>query len=182
MLNLSFTPFPVLTTDRLLLRKLTLEDAEEILVQRSHPTIQKFIKREPAKNIEDAKAWLEMVLKQEENNKSITWAIVLKGSTKLIGTICLWNIEEELDRAEVGYGLHPDHFSKGIMNEAMLAIAAYGFETMKLQRMDAYTHKDNVASRRLLAKNGFERNLDFESAYEDKAELEYNVIYTLLAQ
>lgn len=177
---INFTPFPVLTTDRLILRKLSMDDAEEILVQRSHPEIQKFIKREPAQNIGEAKAWLEMVLEKEANNESITWAIVLKGTTKLIGSICLWNIEKELDRAEVGYGLHPDHFRQGIMNEAMSAVTRYGFEVMKLQRIDAYTHKDNVASRTLLDRNGFKRNLDFESTFEDKEELEYNVIYSLV--
>lgn len=177
---ISFTPFPVLTTDRLILRKLSMDDAEEVFVQRSHPEIQKFIKREPAKNIDDAKAWLAMVLEKEANNESITWAIVLKGTTKLIGSICLWNIEKELDRAEVGYALHPDHFRQGIMGEAMSAITTYGFEVMKLKRIDAYTHKDNVASRTLLGKNGFERNLDFESAYGDQEELEYNVIYSLV--
>lgn len=180
MLNLNFTPFPTLTTDRLVLRKLVLEDAPEIFIQRSHPTIQKFIKREPPKTIEDARTWLKMVLEREQENESITWAIVLKGNERLIGTICLWNIEKESDMAETGYSLHPDHFQKGIMNEAMEAVTAYGFDVMKLKRMDAYTHKDNVASRRLLEKNGFERNLDFESTYEDKAELEYNVIYTLV--
>lgn len=127
MLELNFTPFPVLKTDRLLLRKLTVEDTEEIFIQRSHPTINKFIKREPPKRIEDAEAWLAMVLKHEENNESITWGIVLKGSTKLIGSICLWNIQKELDLAEVGYSLHPDHFGKGIMHEAMYTIVAYGF-------------------------------------------------------
>lgn len=175
-----FTPFPELTTERLMLRKLSLDDAAEIFVQRSHPTIQKFIHRAPAQNIEEAKAWMEMVLRQEQNNESVTWAIVPQGATRLIGTICLWNIEKELDRAEIGYSLHPDHFRQGIMNEALSAVTAYGLGVMKLKRIDAYTHRDNAASRKLLARNGFERNLDFESVYEDKAELEYNVIYTLL--
>lgn len=53
---------------------------------------------------------------------------------------------------------------------------------MRLRRIDAYTHKDNVASRRLLEKNNFERNFDFEITYEDKAELEYNVIYSRLVE
>ena len=93
--------------------------------------------------------------------------------------MCLWNIEKENDLAELGYSLHPDYFGKGIMSEALLKIIAYGFENMKLRRIDAYTHKHNQPSLKLLAKHGFVRNTAFEAVYKDKAELEYNVIYTL---
>jgi len=180
MLNLNFHPFPTLSTGRLLLRELSLEDAPEIFIQRSHPVIQKYIKRQPAANIEEAKQFIERMLRQEKNNETITWAIVPKGEIKLIGLLCLWNIEKENQLAEVGYGLHPDHFSKGIMTEALLEVAAFGFKKIKLQRIDAYTNKNNRASLRLLEKNGFTRNVAFEETYPDKEELEYNTIYTLL--
>ncbi len=178
MLALNFTPFPILTTNRLVLRKLNLEDAEEMFVQRSHPEIQKYIKRTPAANMEEAKAFIEKVLHNEKNNETITWAITLKGTNKLIGSICLWNIEKEKHLAEVGYSLHPDYFGKGIMSEVIATVIIYGFEKMKLTRIDAYTNKNNLASLRLLEKNMFIRNHTFEKEYEDKKELEYNVIYT----
>lgn len=180
MLQLNFTPFPVLSTERLILRKLKEEDVDEIFIQRSHPTIQKFIKRTPAANKEDALEWIKKVTQLEADNESINWVIVPKGENKLIGCICLWNIEKELERAEAGYSLHPDYFGKGIMSEALAAITKYGFETMKLARIDAYTNKDNLASLALLKKNNFERNFDFEKDFEDKEELEYNVIYSRL--
>ncbi|WP_317897392.1 GNAT family N-acetyltransferase [Aurantibacillus circumpalustris] len=180
MLYPNFEPFPHLTTDRLILRKLEIEDAPEVFVQRSDPTINKFIKRESAKNIEEAKEWILKVLNNEKNNESITWVICLKGETKSIGTICLWNIERVLDKAEVGYSLHFNYFGKGLMNEALMKVVNYGFEEMKLKRIDAYTNKDNTASLKLLQKNKFFRNLEFENDYENKDELEYNTIHTRL--
>ena len=181
MLQLNFDPFPDLVTDRIILRKLCVEDAPEVFVLRSNSLINKFINREPAKNNKDAEEWILMVLEQEKNGNSINWAITLKGESKLIGSICLWNIERELERAEVGYSLHVDFFAKGIMNEVLEKVLSYGFEKMKLKRIDAYTHKENVASLKLLKRHKFERNLAFENDFEDKEELEYNTIHTLLS-
>lgn len=180
MLTLQFTPFPTLSTERFQLRELLESDVKEIYIQRSHPTIQKYIKREPARNEEDALAFIRKVREQELAGKSITWVIVPKGEKALIGQVCLWNIEPENDKAELGYSLHPDWFNKGVMTEVLRAIIDYGFSTMKLQQIDAFTHKDNLASRQVLHKSGFVRNTSFEKTYEDREEMEYNTIYTLL--
>ena len=95
-----------------------------------------------------------------------------------MGLICLWNIEKENDLAEVGYSLHHAYFGKGIMNEVLARVVKFGFEEVKLKRIDAYTNKNNTASLKLLEKNKFVRNLAFEQEYEDKEEMEYNTIYT----
>jgi [ribosomal protein S5]-alanine N-acetyltransferase len=178
MQTFQFNPFPDLISDRLILRKLSLDDAPEVFVLRSDEVIRKYIKRPLALNIEEAKDWIVKILENEKNNETINWAIVPKGETKLIGIICLWNIEKELNRAEVGYSLHYNYFGKGIMNEALLNVMKYGFEVMKLKRIDAYTNKENLASIKLLERNNFSRNFAFEKVYENKEELEYNVIYS----
>ena len=179
MLVLNFNPFPVLQTERLVLRKITMHDAPEVFIQRSHPIIQKYIKRVPALSVAEAKEHILKITDLEKNNKSITWAITIKGNDKLIGSICLWNIEPELNKAEVGYSLHPDYYNKGIMSEALQKVVEYGFATMQVTSIDAYTNKDNLASLALLKKNGFVRNKDFEERMPDKTELEYNQVHTL---
>lgn len=181
MIVLNFEPFPILQTERLVLRKVTLVDAPEVFIQRSHPEIQKYIKRQPALSIDDAEQFIEKITTQEKNQESITWAITLKAEPKLIGSICLWKIEKENEKAEVGYSLHPDHFAKGIMSEALTQVCKFGFETMKLKCIDAYTNKENKSSLRLLNRNGFKRNVPFENESVSKEELEYNVVYTLLS-
>jgi len=180
MLDLNFDPFPLLTTELFTLRQIIPADGNEIFIQRSHPIALKYINRVPAANLEEALAFITKITGLLESNESVIWAIVPKGEEKLVGTICLWNIDKELDRAETGYGLHPDYFGKGIMSEVLSAVSNYGFQQMKLKRIDAYTHKDNKASLRLLEKNKFLRNHAFEADFEDKKELEYNTIHTLL--
>ena len=64
------------------------------------------------------------------------------------------------------------------MSEALQKVVEYGFATMQLTSIDAYTNKDNLASLALLKKNGFVRNKDFEERMPDKTELEYNQVHT----
>ena len=70
MLHVNFNPFPALTTDRFILRKLHITDSAEVFIQRSDPTIRKFIKRAPAINLGEAQAWIEKMLNQEEKKRN----------------------------------------------------------------------------------------------------------------
>ena len=72
-----------------------------------------------------------------------------------IGTICLWRFVEENASAEIGYELHPDHQSQGILQEALVNILDFAENTLQLKQIDAYIHQDNIASRRLVERNGF---------------------------
>lgn len=179
MLHLQFTPFPFFETERLVLRELHENDAPEVFVQRSHPVINKFIKREAARNEADALDWIRKQADRQSRAEGVLWAIALRDQPKLIGTACFWNIERENERAELGYSLHHDYFNRGIMTEALTPLINYGFEVMKLKCIDAYTNKDNNSSRKLLEKLGFKRNIPFENEFVDKEELEYNVVYSL---
>lgn len=76
---------------------------------------------------------------------------------KLIGTICLWNINQENYSAEIGYELHPEWQGKGIMKEALSKIIDYGFQKMKLKEIEAFTNPLNDSSTRLLEKNNFKK-------------------------
>jgi ribosomal-protein-alanine N-acetyltransferase len=179
MLDLNFDPFPVLKTQRLILRELSLNDSKEIFIQRSHPEIAKYIHRPIAKDINEAIQFIQKVTLNQKNEESITWAISKIADPLLIGTICLWNIDKMHDTAELGYSLHPDHFKQGLMNEAVVAVCDYGFRQIKVRRIDAFTNKNNQPSLSLLARNGFTRNQHLEVALEDKTELEYNQIFSL---
>jgi ribosomal-protein-alanine N-acetyltransferase len=179
MLNLNFDPFPTLRTQRLILRELTLKDAEEVFIQRSNPEINKYIHRTPALNSEEAIQFIQKITEQQKNKHSITWAITKNDSTKLIGSICLWNIDPLHNTAEVGYSIHPDFFKQGLMNESLIAVIKYGFGIMNAIRIDAFTNQKNIASLSLLARNGFERNTELELNLEDQTELTYNQIFSL---
>jgi [ribosomal protein S5]-alanine N-acetyltransferase len=172
--------FPELTTGRLTLRKLVHEDIDEIHFLRSDAAVLQYIKsREPATR-EEAEAWIERVIGENERRFVYLWVLVPHGSEKLIGTICFWRLDPENNKAELGYTLHPDFHGKGFMQEALEAVLRYGLEAMDLKLIEAITHEDNLKSRALLERNGFARNAALES--ERKAngeEPEHACVYTL---
>lgn len=180
MLELNFNPFPILRTSRLLLRQITNEDAEAVFILRSDPLINKYIHRQAAKSIKEAYDFIEKITNNQLNNSAIQWGITRSGNNQLIGNICLWNIDVKNNTAELGYSLLTDHFKQGIMQEALQAVKDYGFNVMKVKRIDAFTNKENVASLTLLARNGFLRNTELERSLEDQSELLYNQVFSLL--
>ena len=155
MIEINLTPFPKLVTDRLVLRELRMEDAEEIYLLRSDESVNALIDRATATSIEDAYSFINKILSAQNNNESIMWVIALKDDPKLIGTICCWNIVKEKDEAEVGYELLPPYHGKGIMHEALKKVIAYGFDILKLKKIVAEPKNINLNSIKLLEKCGF---------------------------
>ena len=178
MENLNFSPFPNLNTERLHLRQLKKEDANEIFILRSDESVNEFINRQKAKTIEDALQHIDKINTGINNNENIQWAITLKDNPVLIGTISLWNIVKENDCAEIGYELLPQFQGKGIMQEALSRVLAYGFENLKFKIIEAWLNADNLRSIKLLEKNNFRRDFDAENKI-DKIENANMIIYSL---
>ncbi len=165
------TTFPILTTERLILRQLEIQDEQEIFFLRSDERVNKYLVAPIAQNVEEARAFIKKINTGITNNESAYWAITLKNNNKVIGTICIWNMSIEENKAEIGYVLHPDLQGKGIMQEAIHAVIDYGFEKMKLRTMEAVLNPDNARSIALLKRNGF----IFQKKEEDGA-----VVYVLV--
>jgi ribosomal-protein-alanine N-acetyltransferase len=155
---MKFQPFPELKTERLLLRKIKVSDVDEVLFLRSDKTVNKFIERpenRKTKNKADALKFIEKIITEIENNKSISWEITFINNPKMIGSICLWNFSNNLKTAEVGYALNPEFQNQGIMHDAINCVIDYGFNKLNLDKIEAFTHSKNEPSKRLLEKNGF---------------------------
>ena len=155
-MNLNLMPFPILITDRLLLKRLALSDDTAIFALRSSDEVNKFIYRKKAETIKDAQDFIAKINTGIENNESIYWGIKLKNTEELIGTICLWNIEIETLIAEIGYELLPDFHGKGIMQEAISAVIPYVFK-LGFTTITAFPNADNVPSIKLLERNNFKK-------------------------
>src|SRR5437868_4861138 len=127
MLQLNFTPFPVLTTPRLILRQFTHDDAADLFEVRSNANIMQYINRPLAKTVDDAVDLIKVINDLLSSNNGITWCISLKNNQRFIGSIGFWRIEKENYRAEIGYLLNPAYQGAGLMQEAIDAIIPYGF-------------------------------------------------------
>ena len=154
----------VLDTTRLLLRQLKETDVSAIYSLRSNEQVNQFLNRAAAKDPEEAKAFIQKITE----NKSYYWGITLKENGEMIGAICLWNSSADRKSAELGYELHPDYQGKGYMDEAIKEVIGFAFRS-GFTSLEAYTHRDNLASTKLLLKHGFvhdEEGKDPEKPYQ----------------
>ncbi|MGN6568052.1 MAG: GNAT family N-acetyltransferase [Flavipsychrobacter sp.] len=168
MLHLNFNPFPILETEHLVLRRLSLKDERELFFLRSDKKVNQFIDRPLATSITDVRNFINVVNENTDRNEGISWTITVKGDDIMIGTMTLWNIVPEQDLAEVGYTLMPAYEGKGIMQEALQAVIQFGFDTLQLKRIEAFTHKDNERSKKLLERNGFVRDKNIEEKLDER--------------
>ena len=181
MLQPNFKPFPELKTERLLLRRIAMSDAEAIFFLRSDETVLKFINKEPAKSIQEAEEFIKRINDDIDANDVIMWAITLKEEPgKLVGTICFWRLQKENYRAEIGYVLHPHSWRKGIMKEAIHEVVEYGFSTMQLHTIEARINPDNQASAALLESTGFVKEAFFKEDYFFQGKFLDTEVYSLL--
>lgn len=154
-------PFPELSTDRLLLKQINKTDAADIFKFRSDEEVMRFIPRPVAKTIEDAEKVVDLVTEAINNQAGINWGIHLKEKTELIGIIGYVKLHKDNARAEVGYVLHRDHHSKGIIHEALHEVLNYGFNEMKLNSVEAVINPDNNRSIKAIEKMNFIREGHF---------------------
>jgi len=92
----------------------------------------------------------------------------------MIGSICLWNFSKNKKIGEVGYDLSQKFQRKGIMNESLKSILDFGFGKLNLNVIEAFTHRLNESSKKLLVKNGFKLVKDKND--EDNLD---NVVYEI---
>ena len=181
MLQVSFSPFPAINTERLLLRAIVEEDGAQLLRLRSDERSMKYLDRDPMKNLEESSLFIKKITDDLVNGDGITWVISLKEShTVLIGTIGFWKLFKENYRAEIGYMLMPEHFRNGLMGEAIKAVIAYGFNSMQLHTIKANINPDNEASRAILESNGFIKEAFFREDYFYNGRFINSEVYGLL--
>lgn len=179
-LHLNFDPFPVLETERLVLRSYRESDAPEVFFLRSDPRMMRYIDRPPAQGMDEAAAHIQRVLENQAKSEAIMWVITRKGDDSLIGNVGFWRMDQEHFRAEIGYMLMPDHQGQGIMNEAITAALDYAFRIIRLHSIEANVNPLNVASSRVLERLGFVREAYFRENYYYDGKFLDSAIYCLL--
>lgn len=152
----NYEQFPTLETARLLLREITIDDADAVFQLRSDPAVTRYNTGSPLTNRAEASTLIAVIASAYFRHVSVRWGITLKPDPTLIG-ICGYNIWLRAEqRASIGYDLRQGWWGRGIMTEALTAMIAFGFTRMDLQRIEADVHRDNAGSQRVLAKLGFQ--------------------------
>lgn len=149
--------FPVIETERLILREVTTVDASVMLEYLSDNDVVTPMGLAPFqtdKNVWDEINWYKSIY---DEGTGIRWGITLKDSGNVIGSCGFLNMLPKHHRAEVGYELNKNHWGKGIAGEALEAVVKYGFDHFQLERIEALIEPTNLPSQKLVEKQGFER-------------------------
>ncbi len=179
-LQISFNPFPIIETQRLILRQLRTDDAPALYKLRSDPETMKFVPRPIMEQEAEALTHIEMINEKISLNEGINWAISFRDNPEFIGIIGHFKLMTQDYRSEIGYMLAREHRCKGIMSEAIEAVLRYGFEQMGLHSVEAIIDPENVASATVLERSGFVREAHLkENQYYDGRFID-TVIYSLL--
>ena len=149
-----FNDLPILYTERLILRKMRLEDAEDLFEYASDPEVAKYVIWEPHKSVEDSINFLNSVITRYDKKEVSEWGLVHRENNKFIGTCgyVLWVPAHSL--AEIAYALSREYWGKGLMTEAIKEVIRFGFEKMNLNRIYARCFVENIGSYKVLEKAG----------------------------
>lgn len=145
----------VLETERLSLRKLTVEDAQFILTLLNEPSFIRYIGDKQVRNVEDAEAYiLNGPVASYERNAFGLYLVQLRESYTPVG-MCGFLKRAELPDPDIGFAFLPEFWRKGFAFEASAALLQDARARLKLQRILAITSLDNEASIKLLERLGF---------------------------
>lgn len=181
MLTLDFLNFPVLETERLLLREHVLGDADSLFKLRTSEEVMRFIDRERPKTLQDTQNMIVGINEGLLAGKNLAWVMALKEKPEeMIGAIGYWRTDLANHRAEIGYMLHPDYWRKGLTAEALKKTIAFGFENIGLHSISANINPGNDASRQLLLQHGFVKEAYFREDYYFNGKFLDSEIYSLL--
>lgn len=154
MNNYEFSPFPIIKTQRLILRKLEKTDSRYLYLMRNNSEVSKYIDRPLYKDLFETAGSIEKLNHGIIHNKWIFWALQNEDD-KFIGTICLWNYEDEFNVSDIGFELDPEFWHQGYMTEAMKAVIKFAFDKIKLNGIWAFTDSRNDLATKVLIKNNF---------------------------
>lgn len=149
-----FSNIPVLETDRLILRKIKLDDIDDMYEYASDAGVTKYLTWYP----HDSKAYTFEYVSYLQGRYKVgdffDWAVTLKSNGKMIGTCGFTRFDFFNDFAEIGYALNPKYHGRGIATEAVARVIEFGFKNLGLNRLECRYMVENIASRRVMEKNG----------------------------
>ncbi|MBP1920865.1 GNAT family N-acetyltransferase [Youngiibacter multivorans] len=147
-------------TERLVLRQLEKRDSLDMLVLKSNKKTAEHTDNEAYTSIGQAETFIDYIIGGSQAGRWLYFVIEAKETREFIGTITLWNFNDNKTVAEVGYEMLERFEGHGYMSEALRTVLEIGFEELGLVRIEAFTSKENLQSIRLLEKNGFKKEKD----------------------
>jgi ribosomal-protein-alanine N-acetyltransferase len=165
-LNLALAEFPVLETERLVLRQVTAGDTEAIFRMMADPRVTRYLGMAPFTTLDEATRRVQMFESEFQSRSGLAWAVTQRADGQFMGICRYTRFDTYHSRAVIGYLLSQQWWGQGVMPEAVSAAVGYGFTRLGLHSVQADIDPANTQSHRLLEKLGFvQEGLFRESFY-----------------
>lgn len=154
--------FPVLETERLILKNVTVNHLNEVFQHFASEEVNRFVDFDMAKTIDDAKEIVDWGYEIYSKNNGILWGIFKKADDIFMGQINFANRASDnftgiIHRTEIGFDLSPQYWGNGYMTEAMNSAISWIFKSYKIgiERIEAIININNHKAEKLASKVGF---------------------------
>ena len=149
-----FSNMPTLETSRFVLRKMSLDDTDDMFEYSKNAEVTKYLSWSPHPEKQYTFEYLTYIQDRYKTGDFYDWAIVCKDTQKMIGTCGFTCFDFPNNSAEIGYVINPDFHGQGIATEVSARVIRYGFEMLALERIECKFMMENRASLRVMEKIG----------------------------
>ena len=149
-----FSNIPILQTERLTLRRLMVSDTLDMYEYSRNEDVTRYLTWDAHPDASYTREYLQYLGTHYNVGDFFDWAVVLNSEDKMIGTCGFTRFDYNNNSGEVGYVINPAYRGHGIADEAVRAVMQFGFETLRLNRIEAKFIEGNSASMRVMEKTG----------------------------
>ena len=175
-----FVNFPCFESERLYFRNFNENDAFDLYQIRSNDKIMEYMDVYKLASAEEARKLIASVNEAYEKKQGVSWAIIEKSTSQIIGYFGFWKIMNEHCRAEIGYALKPAYWGKGYMSETLKRMIRFAFDDMKLHSIEANVNPANQNSINVLERIGFKKEAYFKENFLFCGKFLDSLIFSLL--
>lgn len=170
-----------LETDRLLLRRFRIEDAEQMFKNwASDLDVTEFLTWKPHANVEETKAVLDIWIKKYPDLSFYNWAIECKQTQEIVGNISVIKLDEKIEAVEIGYCMGKNWWGQAIMPEALSAVIRFLFAKVGVNRIAACHDSNNEKSGKVMIKAGMQYEGTMRAVAKNRHGIYDRVWYSIL--
>ncbi len=176
-----FSNLPDIETKDLLLRPMRIKDAPDIFEYASDPEVSRYVLWEPHQRLSDTRAYIRYIRSLYRRGLPSSWAVVLRDSSSVIGTIGFMAYSPINRSAEIGYSFSRRYWNRGYATQALESVLHTAFEALpNLNRIEAQHDVRNPASGRVMEKSGMLKEGVLRNRICNKTELVDVALYAIL--
>ena len=173
-----YRSLPVLETERLLLRPLTMNDLPGVYAYASDPEVTRYLRWPVHPSLYHTERFLRQSLDLSARGTDASWGIALKEQGTLIGAAHLMDIIRSRRQAEVGLVLAARFWGHGYGTEALRAVLGCALNQLGLQRVQGICCAQNIAGQVSMARAGMVEVQARRQSVWQKGAMREMIVYT----